>query len=114
GRNDKATPSPAWLCEDGSGKPMLLVPEIVTYTALLASATRTMHRRVTASGRGAWITSWNHGGDGMLVDHLAHCVLQQHHILVERLNLALQLDAVYQKDGNWNAFLSQSVEKRVL
>src|SRR5690554_8032280 len=60
------------------------------------------------------IASRNHGGNGMLVYHLADSVLQQNHELVKRLDLALQLDAVDQKDRNRNAFLAQSIEVRVL
>src|SRR5688500_6310684 len=34
--------------------------------------------------------------NGVLVDHLRHRIAQQHDVLVERLDLALQLDAVDQ------------------
>src|ERR1700754_2660719 len=54
------------------------------------------------------------GGDGVLVDHLAHLVAQQHHELVERLDRALQLDAVHQVNGDRHALASQRVQKRVL
>jgi len=50
----------------------------------------------------------------VLVNHLADSVLQQDYELVKGFDLALQLDAVYQKDRNRNAFLAQSVEVRVL
>src|SRR3954466_12761125 len=39
------------------------------------------------------------GGDRMLVDHLRDGIAQQHHVLVERLDLPLQLDAVDEIDG---------------
>src|SRR5688500_19450357 len=58
-------------------------------------------------------TRGNHGGDGVLVDHLGDGVAQQHHVLVERFDLALQLDAVHQVDGNRDVLLAQGVEKWV-
>ena len=36
----------------------------------------------------------------MFVNHLGHGVAQQHDILVKRFNLALELDAVYQVNGD--------------
>jgi hypothetical protein len=42
----------------------------------------------------------------MLVDHLVNAVLQEHDELVERVDLPLQLDAVYQVNRNWNLFLA--------
>ena len=56
----------------------------------------------------------HHGGDGVFVDHLADSVLQQNHELVEGFDLALQLDAVNQIDGNRYAFLTQGIQVRVL
>src|SRR5690606_12999422 len=56
----------------------------------------------------------NHGRDGVLVDHLADRVLEQHHELVERLDLPLQLDAVHQKNRYRDVLLAQGVQKRVL
>src|SRR5690606_23743173 len=53
-------------------------------------------------------------GDGVLVDHLRHRVLQQHHVLIERFNLALQFDAIDHVDRNGNVLLAQSIEERVL
>src|SRR3989338_5100778 len=37
-------------------------------------------------------------GNSVLVNHLADGVLEQHHKLVERLDLTLELDAIDQKD----------------
>ncbi|MNF58916.1 hypothetical protein D3C84_404930 [compost metagenome] len=62
----------------------------------------------------AYRTTWYNGRDGVLVDHLADGVLQQDHELVEGFDLALQLDAVDQIDGNRYAFLTQGIEVRVL
>ncbi|MNE05669.1 hypothetical protein D3C80_982390 [compost metagenome] len=59
-------------------------------------------------------TARNHGGNGVLVDHLADGVLQQDDELVERLDLTLQFDAVDQIDGDRNAFLTQGIQVRVL
>jgi hypothetical protein len=54
------------------------------------------------------------GGDGVLVDHLGDRVAQQHHVLVEGLDLPLQLDAVDQIDGHRHMLTAQSVQERVL
>src|SRR5690606_38956265 len=56
----------------------------------------------------------HHGGNGVLVDHLADGVAQQHHELVERFDGALQLDAVDEVDRNRNALPAQRVQERVL
>jgi hypothetical protein len=53
-------------------------------------------------------------GDRMLVNHLGHGVLEQNHILIERLDLPLQFDAIHQINRNWHMFTAQSVEERVL
>ena len=53
-------------------------------------------------------------GYRMLVHHLADGVLQQHDELIEGFNLALQLDAVDQVDGNRDPLFSQQVQVRVL
>jgi hypothetical protein len=59
-------------------------------------------------------TPGDDGGDSVLVNHLRHCVAQQHHILVERLDLTLQFDAIDQINGHWNMLPAQDVQKRVL
>ncbi|MPN62395.1 hypothetical protein SDC9_210142 [bioreactor metagenome] len=53
-------------------------------------------------------------GDGVLVHHLGDGVLEEDDVLVKRLNLPLQLDAVHQIDGNGNMLATQCVEKGVL
>ncbi len=50
----------------------------------------------------------------MLVHHLGDVVAQQHHVLIERLNLALQLDAVDQVNRHRDSLLAQQVEEGVL
>ena len=50
----------------------------------------------------------------MFVDHLTHAVLQQHDELIERVDLALQLDAVHQVNGYGNALFAQGIQKGVL
>src|SRR5262249_47681756 len=47
------------------------------------------------------------GGNRVLVDHLRHGVAQQHHVLVEGFDLALELDAVDQVDGYRDVFSTQ-------
>ena len=50
----------------------------------------------------------------MLIDRLGSCTSQQHYILVKRIDLTNQLDAVDQKHGDWNLFLAQSGQELVL
>src|SRR5690606_8524029 len=50
----------------------------------------------------------------MLIDHLTHRVAQEHDELVERVDLALQLDPVHEIDRNGNLLLAQRVQKRIL
>ena len=50
----------------------------------------------------------------MLVDHLRDSVLEEYNVLVKRLNLALQFDAIDEIDGDRYVFLAQNVQKRVL
>jgi len=50
----------------------------------------------------------------VFVNHLGHRVAKQHHVLIERLDLPLKLDAIDQVDGHWNMFSTQCVEERVL
>ena len=66
---------------------------------------RLRHRSTVFSSQ-AHIARRYDGGDGMLVDHLADAVLQQHHELVERIDLTLQLDAVDKVDGYRHPFLA--------
>ena len=54
------------------------------------------------------------GGDRVLVDHLGDGVLEQHDVLVEGFDVALQLDAIDQVDRNRNMLAAQRVEERVL
>jgi hypothetical protein len=56
----------------------------------------------------------HYGRDGMLVDHLAHRVLEQYNELVIRLNAALQLDAIDQKNRNRNTLFTQHIQEWVL
>src|SRR5690606_21604079 len=62
----------------------------------------------------AHVAGRHHGGDGVLVDHLADGIAQQHDELVERLDHALQLDAVDQVDRHRHAFAPQRVQERIL
>jgi len=50
----------------------------------------------------------------VLVDHLAHGVAQQDHELVERLDRALQLDAIDQIDRYGDAFATQRIQEGIL
>src|SRR5690606_18154842 len=72
---------------------------------VLAALARAVHAHVARR---------HHGGDRVLVDHLADGVAQQDHELVEGLDRALELDAVDQVDRNRHAFAAQCVQERVL
>jgi hypothetical protein len=50
----------------------------------------------------------------VLVDHLRDGIAQQHHVLVEGFDLALQLDAVDQIDGHRHMLLAQLVQEGIL
>ena len=62
----------------------------------------------------AHVATWHDRRDGMLVDHLADRVAQQHDKLVEGLDRALQLDAIDQVDRYRHAFAPECIEKRIL
>jgi hypothetical protein len=59
-------------------------------------------------------TAWNDGGNSVFVDHLRHSVAKQNDVLVERLDLALEFDAIDQVDGHWHMLAAQSVEEGIL
>ena len=61
-----------------------------------------------------YVAARHHGGDGVLVDHLADLVAQQHHELVERLDRSLQLDAIDQVDGHRHPLTPQRIQKWIL
>jgi hypothetical protein len=81
-----------------------------------------MLARLGRRGRGAWaalgadadIARGHHGRYGVIVNHLAHGIAEQHDELVERLHRALQLDAVDEVDRYGDVFLAQSIQERVL
>jgi hypothetical protein len=50
----------------------------------------------------------------VFVDHLRDSVTHKHHILIKRLNLALQLDTVDQIDRDRDMFSAQGIEKGIL
>jgi len=50
----------------------------------------------------------------MLVHHLRDGVLEQDDVLIERFDLALQLDTVDEVDLNLDMLLAQRVQERVL
>ncbi len=50
----------------------------------------------------------------MFVDHLRHGIAQEHNVLIKRLNMTLQLDAIDQVDGYRNMLLAQQIQKGVL
>lgn len=59
-------------------------------------------------------TTRNNGRYRMFVDHLGDGVAQQHNVLIERLDLALKLDAVDEVNRHWYMLTAQSVEERIL
>src|SRR5580692_7187582 len=50
----------------------------------------------------------------MFVDHLTDAITEQHDELVERIDLALQFDAVHEVDRNRHALFAQGVEEGIL
>src|SRR6185295_13025990 len=62
----------------------------------------------------AYVAARHDRRDGMLVDHLADRVAQQDDELVERLDRALQFDAVDQVDRYGNALAAQCIQEGVL
>ena len=54
------------------------------------------------------------GRDGVLVDHLSHGVFKQDHVLIERLDVALQLDAIDQVNRDRDVLAPQNIQKRIL
>lgn len=54
------------------------------------------------------------GGNRVLVNHLRYGISEKHDVLVERFNLALQLDAVDQIDRYRYVLPTQNVQERVL
>ena len=50
----------------------------------------------------------------MFVNHLRHCIAQQHDILIKRFNLALQFDPVDEINRHRNMLATQGVEKWIL
>ena len=59
-------------------------------------------------------TPRHNGRNRMLVNHLGYRVAQEHHVLVKRLNLTLEFDAVDQIHRDGNVLAAQGVQKRVL
>ena len=50
----------------------------------------------------------------MFINHLRHGIAQQNHILIERFDLPLELDAVDEVNRNRHMLTAQSVEERIL
>ena len=71
-------------------------------------------RLVRADGRELHRTTRHDGGNGVFVDHLRDRVAQQHDVLVERLDLTLQFDAVDQIDRHGHMLPAKLVQERVL
>ena len=58
--------------------------------------------------------TWDDGRDRMLVHHLRDGVLEQYHVLVERLDLPLELDTVHEVDRDRHILAAERVQERVL
>src|SRR5688572_28219621 len=56
--------------------------------------------------RNAHVAGGDYGGDRVLVNHLADAIAQQNHELVERVDLPLQLDAIYEVDRDGHLLLA--------
>lgn len=59
-------------------------------------------------------TPRDNGRDSVFIDHLRHCIAQQDDILVKRLDLALQFNAVNQINRHRHVFTAQLVEEGIL
>lgn len=59
-------------------------------------------------------TAGHHCGNGMLVHHLRHGVAQEHHILIERFDVAVQFDAIDEVDRDRNMLLAEQIQERTL
>jgi hypothetical protein len=77
------------------------------------SSSRVNHRGIIRR-REVHCAAWNDGRNRVLVDHLGHGVAQQHNVLVKRLNLALQLDAIDEINRHRHMLTAQSIEEWVL
>jgi len=75
---------------------------------------RSRRRTRTGLGTDANIARRHDGRDGVLVDHLAHRIAQKHDELIERLDSALQFDAVDEIDRHRHALTPQRIQKRIL
>ena len=60
------------------------------------------------------VAARNHGGDRVLVHHLADGIAKHNDELIEGLDLTLELDAVDEVYGDRDTLLAQRVEVRVL
>src|SRR6185312_7167972 len=83
----------------------------------MSRATRTARERsgfLRVVNRDRHRTRGNDRGDGVLVHHLRHRVLEENHVLVERFDLPLELDPVHEVDRDGDMLLAQSIEERVL
>jgi len=82
--------------------------------AVLVIVATAGRRDLPAAGSDPDIARWHDGGNGVLVNHLADRIAQQHDELVEAFYRALQLDAVHQVDGDGYALATQRIKERVL
>ena len=59
-------------------------------------------------------TTRDDGRNGVFINHLCDCVSQKDYILIKRLDLTLQFDAVDEVNRDRHMFSAQGIEKRVL
>jgi hypothetical protein len=81
---------------------------------MLARIGRRGRRARDTFGTDADIARRHYGRYGVLVNHLADGIAQEHDELVERLNRTLQFDAVDEVDRHRHAFTPQRIQKRIL
>jgi hypothetical protein len=75
---------------------------------------RWLCRRRVVCSREIDCATGDDGRDSVLVDHLGHGIAQQHNVLVKRLNLTLELDAIDEVNRHRHMLTAQSIEKWVL
>jgi hypothetical protein len=85
-------------------------------TALVAELESSCLGRAARPIRGIEVhsTARHDGRDGVFVNHLGNCIAKQYHVLIKRLNLSLQLDAVDQVNGHGYVLTPQDVQEGVL
>jgi hypothetical protein len=71
-------------------------------------------RALALAARKSYITFGNNGRNDALVYHLARSASQEDGILVERINLSVQSDAIYEVNGDGHLIVLQRIQEWIL